>query len=270
MMPVNVILLKRFPRLVSVSFLFVLMLMVTAAVITPHAYAIYLIPGQHPVISPNPGVAGQPIYFRGSGIGTVGSTITLEVYMDTSSAHDCSSTSTATIATDTTSIAPGPVYTFVETMSTPGYYCARVMLGSGMGAGISHVQPFSVTSPASQPPSQPNVIIMYQTTTTTETNTASNTMFSTITQVSTATFIQSITQTTTRVSTVGLAPGLDPSANTLLLALVFLLGALAGFLILGVLRKKQKPFCSKCGMFKLVGVNCVGCGKPEANCSCRA
>jgi hypothetical protein len=54
-----------------------------------------------------------------------------------------------------------------------------------------------------------------------------------------------------------------------LLALVFFLGALAGFLILGVLRKK-KPLCSKCGQFKVQGGNCVGCGKIEANCTCRA
>ena len=185
--------------------------------------------------------------------------------MDTSSGHDCSSTGTS-ILSDTTSIAPGLVYTFTETLSTPGYYCAQVILGKGSSdPGVSMYQPFSVTSSAS---SGTNVIVAYQVTT--ETTTALSTLLSTetTTQLNTATLTQTQTTTSVSTTTAGLAPGIDPSLNTLILAIVFLIGALTGFLLIPVLRKKQKPLCSKCKQFKLVGEKCAGCEKPEANCTC--
>ena len=126
----------------AVGFLLILACVLSLYVGLPVGVAVHIVPG--PAISPNPVAAGQPVTFSGSAGGPAGTLIKLSVTTDPSSGH-CAGTGTTAIS-DSTSLTAGLTYSFVETLSTPGYYCVQVIYGPRSDPGVSMMKSLSVAS----------------------------------------------------------------------------------------------------------------------------
>lgn len=122
--------------------------MLTAAVLTPHAYASgFIIPP--PTISPNPAVAGQPITVSGStggspANGSPGDDMFLFIFVGPS----CATQLGGAIGPVLLSGGTTHTFSFTTTISTPGPYCLGVSdsPGGGVSIGGSFDESFTVTA----------------------------------------------------------------------------------------------------------------------------
>lgn len=126
--------------------LLIVLVVIVARVTTVPVFA-FPPPPPAPTVSPTSPVAGQTFTISGSFPGTSGDSMSIQVFHDTSAAHDCSSVSNpAVFVSSFIPLTASLTYSGPVVIATAGFYCAAALDETISPPEPTLSDPFSVTA----------------------------------------------------------------------------------------------------------------------------